>query len=182
MAQYVGILDGAGDVWGVRIPDFPGCNGGGPTAEDALKDAINALREVAAHYVSEGRAVPSPRTMDEIRRDEDVAYDPGSESMVMVPLLLDKARPFVPTFPSMQGHWRRLTRRPRSAASPGPAFSPVPPWRRSKEDSAGSPRKRPDEQSRGPQRGAPTSVDLPSRTPSPAPGPSGTTSLASSWM
>jgi predicted RNase H-like HicB family nuclease len=93
VAQYVGILDGAGDVWGVRIPDFPGCYGGGPTAEDALKDAINALREVAAHYVSKGRAVPAPRTMDEIRRDEAAAYDPRSESMVMVPLLLDTARP-----------------------------------------------------------------------------------------
>jgi len=93
VAQYVGILDGAEDVWGVRIPDFPGCYGGGPTAEDALKDAINALREVAAHYVSKGRAVPAPRTLDEIRCDEAAAYAPRSESMVMVPLLLDTARP-----------------------------------------------------------------------------------------
>jgi predicted RNase H-like HicB family nuclease len=89
----VGILDGAGDVWGVRVPDFPGCYGGGPTAEAALSDAINALREVAAHYVATGRAVPAPRAMDEIRRDEAAAYDPNNESMVMVPLLLDKARP-----------------------------------------------------------------------------------------
>ncbi|MFZ1101831.1 MAG: type II toxin-antitoxin system HicB family antitoxin [Hyphomicrobiaceae bacterium] len=93
MAQYVGILDGARDVWGVRIPDFPGCYGGGPTPEAAMSDAINALREVAAHYVANGRAVPAPRTMDEIRRDQAAAYDPSSESMVMVPLLLDKARP-----------------------------------------------------------------------------------------
>jgi predicted RNase H-like HicB family nuclease len=93
VAQYVGILDGAGDVWGVRIPDFPGCYGGGATPEDALSDAINALREVAAHYVANDRAVPASRTMDEIRRDEVAAYDPSRESMVMVPLLLDRARP-----------------------------------------------------------------------------------------
>jgi predicted RNase H-like HicB family nuclease len=93
VAQYVGILDGAGDVWGVRIPDFPGCYGGGATPEDALSDAINALREVAAHYVANDRSVPAPRTMDEVRRDEAAAYDPSRESMVMVPLLLDRARP-----------------------------------------------------------------------------------------
>jgi predicted RNase H-like HicB family nuclease len=93
VAQYVGILDGAGDVWGVRIPDFPGCYGGGPTPEDALKDAVNALREVTAHYVATGRAVPAPRTMEDVRRDASAEYDPNSESMVMVPLLLDKARP-----------------------------------------------------------------------------------------
>jgi predicted RNase H-like HicB family nuclease len=93
MAQYVGILDGTGDVWGVRIPDFPGCYGGGPTAEAALSDAISALREVAAHRVASGLDVPEPRTMDEIRGDEAAAYDPSRESFVMVPLLLDKARP-----------------------------------------------------------------------------------------
>ena len=42
MAQYVGILDGAKDVWGIRIPDFPGCHGGGSTPEAALADAIGA--------------------------------------------------------------------------------------------------------------------------------------------
>ncbi|TIL61817.1 MAG: DNA-binding protein, partial [Mesorhizobium sp.] len=28
MTRYVGILDGADDVWGVRVPDLPGCHGG----------------------------------------------------------------------------------------------------------------------------------------------------------
>jgi predicted RNase H-like HicB family nuclease len=93
VAQYVGILDGAEDVWGVRIPDFPGCYGGGPTAEAALSDAISALREVAAHRVARGLNLPEARTMDEIRGDEAAAYDPSRESFVMVPLLLDKARP-----------------------------------------------------------------------------------------
>ena len=29
--HYVGILDGSGDVWGVRVPDVEGCVGGGAT-------------------------------------------------------------------------------------------------------------------------------------------------------
>ena len=33
MPYYVGILDGAKDVWGVRMPDVPGCHGGGATPE-----------------------------------------------------------------------------------------------------------------------------------------------------
>ena len=39
MTHYVGVLDGSGDVWGVRIPDIPGCVGGGATAEAAIADA-----------------------------------------------------------------------------------------------------------------------------------------------
>eukprot|EP01037_Dinobryon_pediforme_P029075 gene29075-32589_t len=38
MVHYVGIIDGSDDVWGVRVPDFPGCHGGGATAEAAIED------------------------------------------------------------------------------------------------------------------------------------------------
>jgi predicted RNase H-like HicB family nuclease len=93
VAQYVGILDGAGNVWGIRIPDFPGCHGGGATAEEALADAISALREVASYFVASSWEVPAPRSMDEVRRDKAAEFDPACESLVMIPLLLDKARP-----------------------------------------------------------------------------------------
>jgi hypothetical protein len=45
---YVGILGGAGEVWGMRIPDCPGCHGGGATADATISDAISALRLVRA--------------------------------------------------------------------------------------------------------------------------------------
>jgi predicted RNase H-like HicB family nuclease len=93
VAQYVGILDGKGEAWGIRIPDFPGCHGGGATPEAALADAIGALREMAAHHVDNDQPVPAPRSMEEVRRDKSADYDPKRESMVMVPLLLDRARP-----------------------------------------------------------------------------------------
>jgi predicted RNase H-like HicB family nuclease len=93
VAQYVGILDGEGDTWGIRIPDFLGCHGGGATPEAALADAISALRELAAHYVDNDLPVPSPRAMEEVRRDKSADFDPERESIVMVPLLLDRARP-----------------------------------------------------------------------------------------
>ena len=92
MTQFVGILDGADDVWGIRIPDFPGCHGAGATAEEARSDAIGALREYVAALLAKGVRIPLPRTMTEVRADPKCDYDPDRESFVMVPLLLDKAR------------------------------------------------------------------------------------------
>ena len=93
MAQYVGILDGGGKVWGVRIPDFPGCHGGGSTPEAALADAISALREFAARQIAAGVSIVPPRTMQEIVQDPAAEFDPAAEILVSVPLLLDRGRP-----------------------------------------------------------------------------------------
>ncbi len=49
MPQFYGIMDGSGDNRGVRIPDLPGCHGGGGTPGEALADAISAARERAEH-------------------------------------------------------------------------------------------------------------------------------------
>jgi predicted RNase H-like HicB family nuclease len=90
MTYYVGILDGRKKVWGVRFPDFPGCHGGGPTPDAAIADATGALREFAAMMVTDGEPLPRARTPDGIPPDEQ----PGQgESLVMIPLLLDRARP-----------------------------------------------------------------------------------------
>jgi predicted RNase H-like HicB family nuclease len=44
MANYVGILEGDGDVWSIRIPDLPGCHGGGASPEAAIADTVSAAR------------------------------------------------------------------------------------------------------------------------------------------
>jgi len=89
MSYFVGILDGAKEVWGVRIPDFSGCVGGGSTAEAAIADAIIALRDVAAHCLSQGIALPKPSTIAEIISSGEMQK---GESTVMIPLLLDEGR------------------------------------------------------------------------------------------
>jgi predicted RNase H-like HicB family nuclease len=58
VVHYVGVLDGTGDVWGVRVPDIPGCVGGGATPEAAISDAAEALRDVVAHKRDGGFPVP----------------------------------------------------------------------------------------------------------------------------
>jgi hypothetical protein len=85
MAQFYGIMDGSGDIWGVRVPDLPGRHGGGRSASEALADAISTAREWAEH-----RAGPS------------VSYPPrpacaggvqANEIIVSIPVSLDSGRP-----------------------------------------------------------------------------------------
>jgi predicted RNase H-like HicB family nuclease len=94
MAYYVGILEGDGDVWSIRIPDVLGCHGGGASPEAAIADAVSALRFVAADMVADGQAVPASRTIQAVIADPDAEFNPAAgESLVMIPLLLDRGRP-----------------------------------------------------------------------------------------
>ena len=72
MINYIGILDGGGEAFGVRIPDLPGCYGGGATPEGAIADAISAAREWIAHRESKNKAAPKPRAMGQILRSEKI--------------------------------------------------------------------------------------------------------------
>jgi predicted RNase H-like HicB family nuclease len=91
MVHYVGILDGSEDSWGIRIPDLPGCHGGGSTAEAAIGDAISAAREWAEHRKAKGAAMPASRPLNEIIGNGEL--DPlAGETAVMIPLLLDSGR------------------------------------------------------------------------------------------
>jgi predicted RNase H-like HicB family nuclease len=89
MTYYVGVLDGSGGVWGVRIPDNPGCVGGGATAEEAIADAAGALRDVLAHKREGGFGAPRPSTLSAIVASGEIGE---GESAVMIPLLLDSGR------------------------------------------------------------------------------------------
>jgi predicted RNase H-like HicB family nuclease len=94
LPYYVGILDGTKDVWGVRMPDVPGCHGGGATPEAAIADAISALREFASHRAAKGIALKSPRRVQAVIADKASGFDAAAgESIVMVPLILDRGRP-----------------------------------------------------------------------------------------
>jgi len=91
MTKYASIVDGKNGAWGVVIPDFPGCHGGGATIELAVQDATRALREFAAEMVADGDVIPVPRDLDVIR-DERRASDEPDGIAVYIPLLLDKSR------------------------------------------------------------------------------------------
>lgn len=90
---YVGILDGRGKAWGVRIPDLPGCHGGGETPEAATADAISAAREWIVHQVVAGVLVPDPRPIQKVLKDPASDFDASAgEAAVMIPVIIDRAR------------------------------------------------------------------------------------------
>ncbi len=83
---YVGILDGSGDVWGVRIPDVPGCHGGGATPEAAIEDAISALRDWDL-------PLRAPRSTQDVISDPEAAFEAAAgETLVMIPYVADLGR------------------------------------------------------------------------------------------
>lgn len=92
MTHYVGILDGAGDVWGVRVPDAPGCHGGGASAEEAIDDATSALREWAETYLEGNDTLPLPRSVADLLSSGEIETAAG-ESAVLIPLIRDSGRP-----------------------------------------------------------------------------------------
>lgn len=92
MARYLALVDGKDGAWGVRIPDFPGCYGGGATMEKAVNDATRALREFAADMVTDGEDIPAPRSYAQIEAAFKKAKEPWG-IVIYIPLLLDKSRP-----------------------------------------------------------------------------------------
>ena len=91
MTHYIGILDGHGDVWGVRIPDLPGCHGGGATAELAIADAMAAARDWLEHRRRAGRDAPTPRTLADVMAAAEIDTSVG-EAAVLIPVVLDAGR------------------------------------------------------------------------------------------
>ncbi|MEQ1952286.1 type II toxin-antitoxin system HicB family antitoxin [Mesorhizobium yinganensis] len=92
MTHYVGILDGATDVWGIRIPDTPGCHGGGATPEEAINDATSALREWAETFLDTSDVMPVARSVADLLSSGEIDTGAG-ESAVLIPLILDSGRP-----------------------------------------------------------------------------------------
>lgn len=91
MTQYVGVLDGGGKAFGVRIPDLPGCYGGGASAEAAIADAMSAAREWLGHREKKGEGPPKPRSMAQLLKAGEIDAA-RNEAAVMVPVVLDAGR------------------------------------------------------------------------------------------
>jgi predicted RNase H-like HicB family nuclease len=89
--QYIGILDGAGKTYGVRIPDLAGCYGGGPTPEAAIADATSAARDWLGHRETKGEAAPKARTMTQILKTETIDAT-QNEVAVLISVILDTGR------------------------------------------------------------------------------------------
>ncbi len=88
MTRYVGIVDQGEDVWGVVLPDFPGCHGGGTTPADAVSNATSALREFVADMIDNNEELPEPTDLGVIMDRQKSGEEPRGP-LVYVPLLVE---------------------------------------------------------------------------------------------
>ncbi len=91
MTQYIGILDGSGKTYGVRIPDLAGCYGGGATPEAAIADVMSAAREWIAQRKIKGEMPPKARSMVQILKAREIDAKLG-EVAVILSIVLDAGR------------------------------------------------------------------------------------------
>jgi predicted RNase H-like HicB family nuclease len=94
MARYIALVDGKAGAYGVTFPDLPGCTSAGSTIDEALGNAIEAVRLWVEDAVTEGEQVPQPRSAEVLRADPAVAEAIAEgAALAIVPLLRDAGRP-----------------------------------------------------------------------------------------
>ena len=71
MAHYIALIHKDHDsCFGVSFPDVPGVFTAGDTIDEAMRKAVEVLEFAAEDWTDlEGKAFPSPRTIDELRAD-----------------------------------------------------------------------------------------------------------------
>ncbi len=73
MARYVASVGGRAGAYGVIVPDLPGCTSAGRTTDEALRNAIEAVRLWAEDAIADGEGLPAPRSVEALSADPEVA-------------------------------------------------------------------------------------------------------------
>jgi predicted RNase H-like HicB family nuclease len=87
MPHYVAIVEEAGPetAIGIWFPDLPGCFSAGDDVDEALRNASDAVELYAEELAKDGRELPPPRTVSELRHDTSVAEDLKQHLVALVP-------------------------------------------------------------------------------------------------
>jgi predicted RNase H-like HicB family nuclease len=86
MPHYVAIIEDieADEGVGLWFPDLPGCFSGGDDVDEALENAPEALALYAQELIADGRKLPRPRTLDELKADPELAGELGKHTAVLI--------------------------------------------------------------------------------------------------
>ncbi|MCK1720568.1 type II toxin-antitoxin system HicB family antitoxin [Bradyrhizobium sp. 141] len=86
MAHYIAIIEDAGPDEAVSLwfPDLPGCISGGDDVDEALESAPEALAFYAQELIEDGRQLPPPRTLDQLKADPGVADDLRNHTVALI--------------------------------------------------------------------------------------------------
>ena len=80
-------------IYGITVPDCPGCTAAEETLESVLSSGAEALRLWAETMDNSGQSVPEPRSFDDIMSDPEVNEEIALGAVpVALPLLADKGR------------------------------------------------------------------------------------------
>jgi predicted RNase H-like HicB family nuclease len=88
MPHYVAIVEDAGPdkAIGIWFPDLPGCFSAGDDVDEALRNAEEALSLYAEAETKEGRILPLPRSLSELRNDPAAADDLRDHMVALIAL------------------------------------------------------------------------------------------------
>jgi predicted RNase H-like HicB family nuclease len=88
MAHYIAIIEDVGPdhAIGVWFPDLPGCTSAGDDIDEALRNAPEALELYAEGVRQDGKPLPRPRTLAELRADPEVAEDLRANMVALIEL------------------------------------------------------------------------------------------------
>lgn len=86
MPHYVAIIEDNGPDEAVALwfPDLPGCISGGDDVDEALESAPEAIAFYAQELIEDGRQLPRPRTLDELKADPEFTDDIRNHTAVLI--------------------------------------------------------------------------------------------------
>ena len=88
--RYVSFIHRDEAGFGVSFPDFPGCVSVGAMIDDAVRQGSEALAFHVEGLVDDGEVIPTPRSIDAIKADPELADWRRDADLVLIPLLLDR--------------------------------------------------------------------------------------------
>jgi predicted RNase H-like HicB family nuclease len=92
--RYTVLIDGRKGAYGVVVPDLPGCTAMGRTVEEALANAVSAMRDWTEITEEAGGIVPAPRDPESIGVDAEIrAALAGGAMLASAPLVRESGRP-----------------------------------------------------------------------------------------
>jgi predicted RNase H-like HicB family nuclease len=91
MTHYVAIVEESGPetAVGVWFPDLPGCFSAGDNVDEALHNAAEAVALYAEELAKNGRRLPAPRSITDLRSDPAVASDIRDHVIALVSPSID---------------------------------------------------------------------------------------------
>ena len=89
MAYYIALIHKDADSsYGISFPDLPGVTAAADTIDEAIKRGEEALTFAADHWadLDLGR-FPDPRSIDDLRRDEEFMAESADAVVAAIPML-----------------------------------------------------------------------------------------------